>query len=233
LKYDFLKDIIEWDIYNWSNTLNVWQPIIERLPKDAKILAVGERNGGMSLWLASLGYNVECTDRVIPSQQAIALHKAYKVQDKISYRVVDIVHDVLPSKQYNVIIMKSVFGGLKDDYRNSSTRISTVRQKALKNIHDSLKPGGYLLSADNMIGSTTHKFFRKILNKNNGWYYFSVIDISAFFKPFSSVQIDYSSIIPTISPNSIFNKVLYFINQNVLHWLPLSSRYIAITTARK
>lgn len=233
MKYGFLKDIIEWDVYNWSNTLKVWQSIIEKLPKDAKILAVGERNGGLSLWLTSLGYNVECTDRVIPSQQAIELHQAYKVQNRVSYRVVDIVHDILPFEQYDVIIMKSVFGGLKDDYQNATTRTSEVRQKALKNIYDSLKPGGCLLSADNMKGSIMHRFFRKILNKNNGWYYFSITDISAFFKPFSSVKIDYSSIIPTIFTYPIFSRVLYFINQNVLHWLPRSSRYIAITTACK
>lgn len=127
-------------MYNWSNTLKVWQPIIDKLPQNAKILAVGERNGGLSLWLTTLGYKVECTDRIEPSPQAIALHKAYNVQDNISYKVIDIVHDVLPSEQYDLVIMKSVFGGLKEEYQNSITRTSEVRQKALENIHKSLKP---------------------------------------------------------------------------------------------
>jgi SAM-dependent methyltransferase len=233
LKYSFLKDVIEWDVYNWSNTLKVWQPIIEKLPKDAKILAVGERNGGMSLWLASLGFKVECTDRHPPSPRAMDLHEGYNLQDNISYRVIDIVHDVLPNEQYDLVILKSVFGGLKEDYKNPETRTSSVRQKALENIYKSLKSGGYILSADNMKGSKFHQFLQKVMNKNSGWHYFSIPEILAFFKLFPSVKIDYSSIIPTSFQNPVLNKLFYFINQNVLFWLPQSSRYISITTARK
>ena len=44
-----LKDIIEWDIKNWSKALYFWKRYLPK-QKEVQALAIGERNGGLSLW---------------------------------------------------------------------------------------------------------------------------------------------------------------------------------------
>jgi hypothetical protein len=41
-----LKDIFQWDIKNWSNVLPFWEEHFE-FKKGMKVLALGEREGGM------------------------------------------------------------------------------------------------------------------------------------------------------------------------------------------
>ncbi len=130
-----VKDIIEWDIPNWERLINYWTPIVEQLPRNARILAIGERNGGLSLWLALMGFHVECTDRENPEPSASQLHRKYNVGDKVSYKALDIVHTDLPDNTYDLVIAKSVIGGLKADPRDGSTRSFEVQQKAVNNIH--------------------------------------------------------------------------------------------------
>jgi SAM-dependent methyltransferase len=228
-----ITDIIEWDVYNWSKALEVWQPIIDQLPKDAKILAVGERKGGLSLWLALQGFNVVCTDRAAIASTAQSLHHSYNVQNKITYHEVDIVNDKLPAEAYDLVIMKSVLGGLKEAYQDARTRTSQARQHAIDNIYTCLKPGGYLLSADNMQGSSLHQYLRNRKNKDKNWYYFSPSEVQDLFKPFSPIQTVFFGIIPTHFKNPTLNKFIYFINQNLLQGLPERAKYIGITTARK
>ena len=48
---------IGWDVRNWSRAIPLWQRQIDiRRPRNA--LAIGERGGGLSLWLASQGIEV-------------------------------------------------------------------------------------------------------------------------------------------------------------------------------
>ena len=85
-------DIIEWDVLNWSVLIKKWQPIIDSLPRDSKVLAIGERNGGMSAWLALNGFHVWCTDREYPTERAKQIHAKYGLTDKITYGIFDVVH---------------------------------------------------------------------------------------------------------------------------------------------
>ena len=58
-----IEDIIEWDVVNWSNALSFWtKHSTVAVTREARALELGTRRGGGSLWLASLGFNVVCSD---------------------------------------------------------------------------------------------------------------------------------------------------------------------------
>jgi hypothetical protein len=52
-------DIIQWDIENWSKCLDFWDDNID-LKSPKKVLALGERQGGMSLYFGLNGHQVIC-----------------------------------------------------------------------------------------------------------------------------------------------------------------------------
>jgi len=228
-----VADIIEWDIPNWSRLLTYWEPILEKLPANSRILAFGERNGGLSLWLALQGFRVECTDRVRPTDAAIEMHKRYNVADKISYASFDVVNNPGAPDQYDLIIAKSVIGGIKSDYKDSTTRNSDTRKAAVQNIHNLLKPGGYILFAENIRGSVLLHQVRKMLGKQKGWYYFSMSDLRDLFSGFRNVNIKTFGVIPTVSKNSSVNGVLFALNKYLLNWLPPSFKYISFISGQK
>ena len=57
-----LQDILGWDALNWSVCLRVWEPIISTSNGPLDCLEIGCGPGGLSLWLASKGHNVVCSD---------------------------------------------------------------------------------------------------------------------------------------------------------------------------
>src|SRR6478609_10988283 len=87
---ELMKAAIEWDVFNWSNALVHWSGIVKSLSKDAKILCLGERNGGLSLWFALQGFRVTCSDFGGPTDAARELHRKYGISDFIEYADINI-----------------------------------------------------------------------------------------------------------------------------------------------
>ena len=79
-----MKDIVEWDVVNWSRAISFWEKDIH--DKDLtgkKVLDIGGRNGGISLFFALKGCNVICSDiNKDGFQKARALHEKYNVYTK-------------------------------------------------------------------------------------------------------------------------------------------------------
>lgn len=232
-KTDFpIQDIIRWDVLNWSELMDHWMSILEQLPRNSKVLAIGEREGGLSLWLALMGFDVVCTDITDVSSTAGSLHARYNVADKITYKTLDIVNDEWPAQQFDLIIAKSIIGGLKAQRNNAATRNREVQQKAVHNIYSLLKPGGYFLSAENMSGNMLTRLLRG-KSANKGWLHLEYAGIPTLFAPFSLVQIKTFGILPTFFPGKPVNAAMYLLNKYVLSFLPAGSRYIAFVAARK
>lgn len=227
------KDIIEWDVANWSTILHLWQPVIDKFPKNSRILAIGERNGGLSLWLALQGYSVVCTDRVAPSENARQLHQRYGVSHRITYRTIDIVTDSFVDEKYDIILFKSVLGGVKEKYNEAETRNENARKKAINNIYNMLNAGGCMLAAENMEGSKILYYLRARNGKQNGWHYFNADELKQLCCIFPSVQIQSFGIIPTLFSLSFINKIIHLLNVYFLAWLPQSTHYIASVVATK
>mgnify|MGYP002685623113 CR=1 FL=1 len=77
-----LRDIFEWDTENWSKALPFWESI-PALNTSARLecLELGSNRGGLSLWLASKGYKVLCTDYENPELKLEKLY--YKVFNNV------------------------------------------------------------------------------------------------------------------------------------------------------
>jgi hypothetical protein len=228
-----INTIIEWDVNNWSKLIKYWQPIVNSLPKSAKILCIGERNGGLTLWLAMQGFNVVCTDRVYPTSKAIEIHKSYNVNNRIAYKEYDILEKYPDDLKFDLIIAKSVLGGIKNEYTDSTTRNKEARIKAIGNLHEALTKNGTILFAENMKGSLFLDACRKFSGKKKGWHYFTVPEIKELFQPFNSLNIKYFGLIPTYGNGVILNKLIYLFNYLLQPVTPNSFKYISFVKGIK
>ena len=156
-----VRAAIVWDVRNWSRALSFWEPnLAGSMPRSA--LAIGERGGGLSLWLAMRGIHVVCTDLGVSLEPAMALHRRYGVSDLVTYADLDVTSMSYPDGSFDIIVFKSVLGAL-------ATKERQVR--AMREIHRVLRPGGTLLFAENLVGSRLHTWLRSRFVPWDSWRY--------------------------------------------------------------
>jgi SAM-dependent methyltransferase len=185
-----LDEIFEWDVDNWSKCLPYWEPWLTRLDRDtARILALGERDGGLSLWFALQGFKVLCTDYHIPGEQARLSHERWMVQDRVAYAAVDAFNIPYPENYFDVVACKSVIGGLVLQRKMSETRTLENQRLAVEEIRRVLKPGGVFLGAENLTGTKIHRFLRWMkYGPDLGWRYLRTTEIQWLFESYSVCQ---------------------------------------------
>jgi len=150
------SDVIQWDRHNWKQALPFWEKHAGLKP-GMHALGIGERGGGLSLWLAMKGLRVVCSDyNPMPDSTAV-LHKKYGMDHLISYDRQDACTLTYADKSFDVVILKSVLGALGTKER---------QQQAIDEFYRVLKPGGVLLFAENTAGTKFHMAVRK---KFAGW----------------------------------------------------------------
>lgn len=180
---EILREAVEWDHVNWSKAFSFWR---SRLPTDRRLkcLEVGGRRGGPSLWLASMGHSVVCSDLSNPESDAFPLHEKYGLQDKIEYAALDALS--LPDEwngTFDCVVFKSVLGGISRDGHSERRRV------AIDNFHRCLKPGGFLLFAENLEGAKMHKFFRRnFVRWGASWNYLPYAELEGSFSAFSRLE---------------------------------------------
>lgn len=174
-----LKDIFQWEVRSWSSSMALWR---KHLPqhRPAKCLAIGERGGGLSLWLAGEGHEVTCTDlRDFPLETRF-LHVKYRVADRIHYQQADATALPFAEASYDLVIFKSVIGalGTKD-----------LQLQAIREMHRVLRPGGVLLFAENLHGSPLHgSLRRRFVSWSSYWRYLDPVDDRDLFAPFHRLE---------------------------------------------
>jgi SAM-dependent methyltransferase len=185
-----LDEIFEWDVTNWSQCLPYWEPWLTRLDKDiARILTLGERNGGLSLWFALQGFKVLCTDYHIPGERARLSHERWMVQERIAYAAVDAFNIPYTENYFDVVACKSVIGGLVLQRKQSETHILKKQRLAVEEIRRVLKPGGVFLGAENLAGTKVHQFLRWMkYGPELGWRYLRTTEIQWLFASYSLCQ---------------------------------------------
>lgn len=174
-----LTDVFQWDVATWSRALPLWERAIAEHP-GGDALAIGEREGGLSLWLASKGKRVLCTDVEPLPAAAPSLHRRYGLSERITYDVQDVTALTLPDASVDQVAFKSVIGAL-------GTRDRQIQ--AIMEIHRVLRPGGALLFAENLNGTLLHARLRKhFVRWEHYWRYLRMPADRELFAPFERVE---------------------------------------------
>jgi SAM-dependent methyltransferase len=147
-----LRDVLQWDVRSWARVLPFWEPELKRRPAPLHVLAIGEREGGLSLWAALAGHHVICSDlRPMPAATQ-ELHRRHGVADRIRYAAVDATCMPFPDASFDLVLFKSVIGALGS---------KPAQATAIGEMHRVLRPGGTLLFAENLTGTCLHAFLRR------------------------------------------------------------------------
>jgi 2-polyprenyl-3-methyl-5-hydroxy-6-metoxy-1,4-benzoquinol methylase len=177
-----LREYLEWDVATWQQALLFWDQVLAAEPRDAtklRVLEVGARNGGLSLWLAQKGYSVVCSDLYEPDDQAKNLHAKHQISTHIQYRALDATALDEPDASYDIVLFKSVLGGI--GMNNNRTAIS----QAMSELYRVLKPGGLLLFAENQQGSRLHQLGRQRFKSwGNQWCYLTLAELTNLLQPY-------------------------------------------------
>lgn len=222
-----LKDIIEWDIPNWSVALKFWEKNTAHDLSSINALEIGSRNGGLSLWAALHGMNVLCTDKCGPTNIAIEKHKKYNVSRLIRYEALDAVN-IPYLETFDVVLLKSVLGGI-GSFNNINNQLTAVNE-----IHKSLKKGGEFWFAENLV-SPIHQFFRsKYVEWGNRWRYVTIQEMEEFLSIFSEVKYRTVGFLGAFGRSSFQRSVFGRMDRIVIDKLvPKAWRYIMIGIAKK
>jgi SAM-dependent methyltransferase len=224
------KKVFEWDTESWSKAFELWDEALKNITP-GKALELGGRRGGPSLYLASKGFDVLCTDiNKDFLDQARAFHQKEDVSDRVKYESLDALN-IHYENEFDVVILKYILGGIDRDnkyYKKS-------HKKILKQIHKALKPGGYFLFAENLKRSKLHLTAREKLRKwVNTWRYLDHRDLDDYFEPFSKVKIKRSGFAGAFGLNESMKNAFGKIDGLLLNSItPKSWKYIAYGYAKK
>jgi SAM-dependent methyltransferase len=221
------KDIIQWDVKNWSEALYYWEKNVDWKKIDT-CLELGSREGGLSLWLILRGgSNIICSDFKSSKVNAEKLHKKYHFDLEIKYQDIDAAN--IPFENYfDLIVFKSIIGGIGNGDIEK-------QQKVFDQIHKALKRGGKLLFAENIKASFLHRFFRNYFTKWSAyWRYVTPMELKKFLSNYSSFELKTNGVTGTFGRNEKQKNFLSKADKILLnHITPERWKYIAYGIATK
>jgi ubiquinone/menaquinone biosynthesis C-methylase UbiE len=224
--YDLLKDVIQWDIKTWSQTLIFWEENFKIHPKMSALI-LGERDGGLSLWFALKNVEVTCSDIKSFSKNTFELHKKYSVNSKIKYQEgLDMTNlSQFPANHFDIISFKSVIGAL-------STK--EQQQKAIDEMKRILKPEGAILFAENLEASLIHRIFRKTFIKwNSYWRYLNFNSDKDLFSEFQHTNLKTFGFLATFGRKEYQRNFLFGFDSTFNEIIPKSWKYVGGAVLKK
>lgn len=218
LSEDQLREIVQWDVRNWSKVLPFWEDGLDRRSAPQRVLAIGEREGGLSLWLARKGHHVTCSDLHTMPPATRALHERYGVSDRITYATVDATRIPYPDASFDIVVFKSVIGALGT---------KELQARALLEMHRVLRPGGLLLFAENLSGTQLHGFLRKrFIAWEHYWRYLHWPADADLFRPFAHSRFRTFGLLANLGRTEGQRTALSYVDGVLTKVLPTRWRYI-------
>ena len=222
-----IADALQWDVANWSAALDFWTMHAPLGSKTLDCLEVGANSGGISMWLARQGHRVLCSDFRAAEERARPLIERYGVLDRVTFENLDAT--AIPYfERFDIIVFKSVLGGIGYD--------GAERQRAaIRSMHQALKPGGFLLFAENLTGSAFHRYLRgRYIRWGNRWRYVTVEEMRDFLSVFRDVQFGTTGFFGALGRSEPQRKLLATLDRFAANALvPPSWRYVIYGVARK
>jgi len=227
LSRQLVKEIIDWDVENWKHTLNYWNALSFVHEQPLKCLELGGRRGGMSLWLATLGHHVICSDIENPQDTAMPHHTLFQFEGTIEYAAINAI-EIPYENEFDLIVFKSIMGGVS---RNGNDHL---QQQCVDACYKALKPGGVLLFAENTTASCLHQFARKRFVKHgNSWNYLKLNNVPKLFASWSKYECKTIGFWGTFGRTERQRTFLGKIDRVVHYFIPKKYRYIAYGKAIK
>lgn len=224
-----LADVIGWDVRTWAPAVEAWERALPAGRLD--VLEVGAGPGGPSLWLALKGHRVVVSDLAATEAQARPLHERYGVAETIEYRDLDLTAGLPYRDAFDVIVFKSVLGGL-------GGVDPELPGHALDEIRVALRPGGVLLWAENIRGNWMHRGARALAYRIRGvamWQYPSLRRLKDLLtERFVDVDVRVGGVVAVFGTSEAARHRLAGADRALLNRLvPASWHYMAYGSARK
>lgn len=219
-----LRDVLQWEVRSWSRALPLWQKHLP-ITRPLRALGIGEREGGLSLWMAAQGMDVVCSDlRPFPPATK-ALHERYGVQGSITYAEEDATALSFPDHSFDVVFFKSVIGALGSKEKQAL---------AIAEMHRVLKPGGVLLFAENLHGSLLHSWLRKrFVAWEHYWRYLDAEDDKDLFQDFAQLDDATTGLVANLGRSETQRDLLSRVDALLQPLVPKSQRTIWYGAALK
>ena len=174
-----LQEVLQWEVRSWARALPLWKRYLPA-KRPLRALGIGEREGGLCLWLACQGIDVVCSDLGPLPESTALLHARYGVTDRVEQAQADVTALDFPDGSFDVVVFKSVIGALGS---------KDAQVQALKEIHRVLRPGGVLLFAENLHGTSLHRWLRKrFVAWDHYWRYLDPVADRDLFQPFAKLD---------------------------------------------
>ena len=225
---EIIKDIVEWDLRNWSRAIDFWTEsnIFNNDLHGKKVLDIGGRNGGLSLYWALKEAEVDCTDISEGGfEKARMLYRKYGVESQIQYHVLDALN-LHNQNKYDITTFKSVLGGIgrNNNYDN--------QHLAMQNIYRALKPGGFLVFAENLTGTFVHMWLRRNVRHMNSWRYITLDEVFQLTKQYKSINYRTFGLLGGAMPGFMGN-ITSVVDSRCDMVLPDKWKYIVSVVAQK
>jgi SAM-dependent methyltransferase len=223
-----LRDFLEWDVRNWAVALEFWTRHTRLDLAGCSALEVGSRHGGLSLWLATLGASVVCSDLERPTERARRKHSVAGVGSRIGYECIDATR-IPYADRFDLVVFKSVLGAVG----RLGGRVAQAR--AVGQMYKALKPGGELFFAENLVASPMHRFLRRrFVGWSASWRYVSIEEMRDFLRPFASVSYCTIGFAGVFGRTGRQRAILGTLDRALLDGMvPESWRYVIAGVARK
>ena len=228
------KDIIGWDITNWSQSLDLFDKSLNY--KDIKnVLELGasEQSGGYSLFFANKNFKVTCSGLNKPSDKLISFHQKYACHSHINYESIDAMN-ISVKEKFDVVCFKSMLGGICRGENKIKAEI------VFKQIDKVLKPNGHLVFAENLCSTWFHMFLRNsfgdtIGKKSGNWYFFSLDELIILIKKhYEVVSYSTTGFLACFGRSEWQKNILGFLDKFILnHIIPKKWNYIFFGVFKK
>ena len=222
------SDVLGWDVRTWTAALEHWSGEVPVAPPALRCLEVGAGPGGPTLWLAAQGHEVVCTNLANTEGQAAPLHRRFGVHDRVEYRDIDLREGLPYRDEFDVVVFKSVLGGLGDD--------PGFARDVMAEIRAALRPDGLLLFAENLRGGVVHRSARALAYRLRGtsWRYPTLAELRGLLVGFRDVRLRTRGVVAVLGPREGMRDALARVDEAGLNrMLPARWHYMAYGSGRR